>query len=80
MLNPGGTLRFAEHVRAEGAYGKVLDAVTPVWKRVLAGCHPNRRTVEDIRAAGFSTTEIERGRLSGVLPLVSGVARVTAAA
>ncbi len=74
MLKPGGTLRFVEHVRADGAFGLVLDAVTPVWKWVFGGCHPNRRTVEDIRAAGFSTQELNQGRLAGVLPLVSGVA------
>jgi hypothetical protein len=75
VLRPDGSLRFVEHVRADGAFGKVLDAVTPIWKRVFGGCHPNRRTVEDIRAAGFTAEDLKRDRLAGVLPLVAGVAR-----
>jgi ubiquinone/menaquinone biosynthesis C-methylase UbiE len=78
VLKPGGTLRFVEHVRAEGAFGTLLDLVTPVWQRLFAGCHPNRRTVEDIRAAGFRADDLELGCLAGALPLVSGVARVPA--
>ena len=75
MFKPGGTLRFIDHVRAEGAFGRVLDVVTPARQQLFAGYHPNRRTPADIRAAGFSTVALERGRLSGVLPLVSGIAR-----
>ena len=79
VLKPGGTLRFVEHVRPEGAFGKALDVVTPVWQRLFAGCHPNRRTAADIRAAGFSAEDLEHGRLAGALPLVSGVAHAPGA-
>ncbi len=74
MLKPGGTLRFIEHVRAEGRLGRLLDVVAPMWSRVAAGCHPNRRTVDAIEAAGLSVQEMGQQRLPGGIPLVAGVA------
>jgi hypothetical protein len=75
VLKPGGTLRFIEHVRAEGRLGRLLDVVTPVWSRVAAGCRPNRRTVESVEAAGLSLEVREQQRLPGGIPLVAGIAR-----
>jgi ubiquinone/menaquinone biosynthesis C-methylase UbiE len=61
VLKPGGELRFYEHVRARGRLrGALEDLVTPLWVRGGGGCHPNRRTAEDIAAGGFEITEIER--------------------
>ena len=61
VLKPGGHLLFLEHVRLEHPlWGRVQDAVTPVWKTLLAGCHPNRDTVSAIRRAGFAIGELER--------------------
>ena len=74
VLKPDGTLRFVEHVRAGGFVGRLQDHLTPVWRLVGAGCHPNRRTVERIWEAGFDIVEMERQRLP-FLPLVVGVAR-----
>jgi hypothetical protein len=74
VLRPGGTLRFIEHVRAEGRLGNVLDLIAPIWSRVAAGCHPNRRTVDAIEAAGLSLDEMGQQRLPGGIPLVAGVA------
>ena len=75
MLRPGSTLRFVEHVRAEGRLGGLLDVVTPLWSRLAAGCHPNRRTVQAIHAAGFSLEAAEEQRLLGGIPLVAGIDR-----
>jgi len=63
VLRPGGELRFLEHVRAHEPSSvrrveRVLDAT--VWPRLFGGCHVSRDTVEAIKAAGFTVTELER--------------------
>ncbi|HEV2123861.1 MAG TPA: class I SAM-dependent methyltransferase [Chloroflexota bacterium] len=74
VLRPGGKLRFIEHVRGEGVVGNVQDAISPVWRRVGAGCHPNRRSGEQIAQAGFAFEERKEQPLIGGVPLISGVA------
>lgn len=74
VLKPGGSLVFVEHVRPEGRLaGRLFDALTPPWRRVAAGCHPNRRTEQVIRAAGLQIEAIERRRVNG-LPMIAGTA------
>lgn len=61
VLRPGGRLLFLEHVRLEHAvWGRVQDVVTPLWRVLCAGCHPNRDTVAAIRRAGFAIGGLER--------------------
>src|SRR5581483_1378704 len=48
VLKPGGSLRFIEHVRFDGARGNIQDRLVPIWSYLTAGCQPNRRTVENI--------------------------------
>lgn len=74
VLKPGGTFRFIEHVRADGPAGRVQDLITPLWRRVGAGCHPNRRTAAGIEAAGFALLEGRRRSLP-LTPLITGIAR-----
>ena len=57
VLDEGGTLRMVEHVRPGGLLGPLADLVQPLWTPVAGGCHPNRRTVESVKAAGFSHVE-----------------------
>lgn len=71
VLKPGGELRFLEHVRGAGVLGYLRDAITPLWRRLGAGCHPNRNTEAMIRAAGFDLVEIERYQ-EGFLPHIQG--------
>jgi ubiquinone/menaquinone biosynthesis C-methylase UbiE len=74
VLKPGGKLLFLEHVLPEGRVkSRLAGAITPLWRRVGAGCHPNRRTLDSIRAAGFEVTELRRLRMKG-LPIVAGTA------
>jgi ubiquinone/menaquinone biosynthesis C-methylase UbiE len=55
VVRPGGELRFYEHVRAaDPRRARVQDAITPVWRLLGGGCHPNRDTAAAIEAAGFS--------------------------
>ena len=66
VLKDDGRLRMIEHVRSEGWYGGVQDFLQPVWTKVAGGCHPNRRTVEAVEAAGFLLEEDGR-RSDGTL-------------
>lgn len=60
VLAPGGQLRFFEHVRSSHRVpGVVQDLVTPLWSRLGGGCHLNRDTATEIRAAGFRIEQLE---------------------
>ena len=59
VLRPGGELRFYEHVRSESAsLARWQCAVSPFWKVVGGGCHPDRDTVSAIEHAGFTINQI----------------------
>ncbi|MBI4280480.1 MAG: class I SAM-dependent methyltransferase [Armatimonadetes bacterium] len=78
VLRPGGQLLFFEHVRA-GAPGwqRFQDVITPLWRRLGAGCHPNRDTTQAVRRAGFELVTLERVEYGPypTKPHVEGVAR-----
>lgn len=84
VLRPGGRLLFIEHVRGEGRLARWQDRVEPLWRRLAAGCHPNRDTVASIEAAGFYIESLERFEppvpLSGITPHVQGAATLLLAA
>ena len=80
VLKPGGQLLFIEHVRAdESRLVRWQDRLERPWGLVAGGCHPNRPTLERIRAASFEVQELEHGKLPKsppiVRPLISGYAR-----
>lgn len=78
VLKPGGEFRFFEHVRPSGRkVGRVFDLVTPAWRRIGAGCRPNRDTAAAVASAGFEIRELRRERM-GPLPVIRGVAVATA--
>lgn len=61
VLRGDGQLLFVEHVRSlRPAVGRVQDLVTPAWRTVAGGCHPNRDTVQTIERAGFRLTSVWR--------------------
>jgi ubiquinone/menaquinone biosynthesis C-methylase UbiE len=71
VLRPGGRFRFLEHVRSsDPRRARWQDGLERSWGFVAGGCHPNRRTLETIEAAGFEVVELEQGELPGQLPLV----------
>lgn len=78
LLVPGGELLFLEHGRVPGLRGRVQKLLTPVWRRVAAGCHLDRDVPAALRRADFVISDIERFVLprSGPLlnPAVQGVA------
>ncbi len=83
VLKPSGELRMYEHVRYEHAFGAFWqDLITPVWRWVGAGCHPNRDIASFVRQAGFEFERIELTKpqppippLVFIRPHIKGVAR-----
>ena len=63
VLRPGGTLRFLEHVRSPNPSIAWLQRVlTPFWRILADGCRMDRDTIQVIRAAGFTITELQPSR------------------
>lgn len=60
VLKAEGQFRFFEHVRYEYAFGAFWqDLITPLWRWLGAGCHPNRDTARAIQEAGFLIQQLE---------------------
>jgi ubiquinone/menaquinone biosynthesis C-methylase UbiE len=71
VLKPGGRLIFLEHVRSdEPELARWQDRLDRPWGWVAGGCHPNRRTLEAIEAAGLDVVELERRDLPDIPRLV----------
>lgn len=76
LLQPGGQLRYLEHVAGSGVRARVQRvADATVWPRLLGNCHTHRHTESAIAAAGFA---VEESRHEWVFPrwLPSPVAEV----
>jgi ubiquinone/menaquinone biosynthesis C-methylase UbiE len=71
VLKPGGKFYFIEHVAApdDSWLRKLQNWITPLWRVIADGCHPNRNTAEWIRRSGFSDIQIERTRVN--IPIVA---------
>jgi ubiquinone/menaquinone biosynthesis C-methylase UbiE len=79
VLRPAGCFIFLEHVRsADRRTERWQDRLERPWGWIAGGCHPNRRTVEAIEAAGFELTQVEPQGVAGLprllRPLVTGTA------
>ncbi len=63
VLRPGGALHLLEHVQSETPLGALcLRGLDPIWARMTReACHPARRTLDTVRAAGFRVDCVERG-------------------
>lgn len=68
VLAPGGRLVVLEHVRGDGAMGRLQDLLARPWSMLTSGCEPNRRTVEAIAAAGFDVAGLRSIRRTAVPP------------
>jgi SAM-dependent methyltransferase len=79
VLRPGGKLLFLEHVRSthEGL-AAWQDRFERPWKFLADGCRCNRDTGAAIEAAGFECSEIDRGALPKLPPLVRPLIRGSA--
>lgn len=69
VLKPTGEYRFFEHVRYDNPIGALSQTlIAPLWGWCGAGCHPNRKTVDSIRDAGFEVTRVEVTRPTPPIP------------
>ena len=60
VLKPSGKLRLYDHVRYDHAFGAFWqDLMTPAWRWLGAGCHPNRDIAALVREAGFEFEQLE---------------------
>jgi len=69
VLKPGGRLIMLEHVRGPGVLGPVFDLLNPLAVR-LSGANINRRTVENVQAAGFEIEQVESHAL-GIVKIIA---------
>jgi ubiquinone/menaquinone biosynthesis C-methylase UbiE len=79
VLAPGGRLLFLEHVRADDERAaRRQDRITPLWRRIGHGCHPNRDTLAAITAARFDVETVEHDRFPRAPrisePMIRGIA------
>jgi ubiquinone/menaquinone biosynthesis C-methylase UbiE len=79
VLKSEGRLLFIEHVRSDNPkLASWQDRLRLPWAWFGCGCQCNRRTVENIREAGFSLADLRQGELTKVprlvRPVIVGVA------
>jgi len=78
VLRPGGKFVFLEHVGApQGTRTRASqNFITPLWRVLGDGCHPNRDILEAIRQAGFAKVEAEEFNIPApvVGPHIAGMA------
>ena len=76
VLRPDGQLLFIEHVRASSRFlAQCQDKLLRPWRGFAGGCMCNRRTVELMRACGFTVAAedaVWRGLPTIVHPLAVG--------
>jgi ubiquinone/menaquinone biosynthesis C-methylase UbiE len=84
VVRPGGRLLFIEHLRSgDPGTARLQDRLN--WlNRLVVCCDCNRPTLDSIRAAGFTVTQVEHTELPKappfVRPVILGTATVPAAA
>jgi ubiquinone/menaquinone biosynthesis C-methylase UbiE len=79
VLKPDGQLIFMEHVRSEDPkLARWQDRLQPLQYRLGHGCHCNRDTLANVKAAGFDVAKLEHDKVRKappiVRPLIVGVA------
>jgi ubiquinone/menaquinone biosynthesis C-methylase UbiE len=79
VLRPGGQLVFLEHVRSDDPkLARWQDRLHGLQYRLGHGCHCNRPTLDNVKAAGFEVAELKHDTVKKappiVRPLIAGVA------
>ena len=69
VLRPGGSLHFLEHGLApDPGVARWQHRLTPVQRRVAAGCHLDRPVASLVEEAGLVVEELDTFYLGGALP------------
>ena len=71
VLRPGGQLLFIEHVRADDPGTARLQDRMNWLNRIVVCCDCNRPTLDSIKAAGFTVTQLEHTALPKAPKFVS---------
>lgn len=70
VLKPGGTFHFVEHgLSPLAATARWQRRLSPLQRRIAAGCHLDRPIDSLVRAAGFEVTRLRNDEMSGPRPL-----------
>lgn len=70
VLRSGGRLYMLEHVRPDHPLlGSLADVLNLPWHALSQECNLNRRTTDDVVAAGFTLESVEK-RFLGVVNLI----------
>ncbi len=70
VLRPGGRLYMLEHVRPDHPLlGPLADLLNLPWHALSQVCNLNRRTADNVVAAGFTLESVEK-RFLGVVNLI----------
>jgi ubiquinone/menaquinone biosynthesis C-methylase UbiE len=84
VLRPGGRFLFLEHVRSNESerLARWQDRSTPLVRRAICGCRPNRATLTTIEASPLEVENVQwgtqpKGSLPWEKPMIVGVARKT---
>jgi ubiquinone/menaquinone biosynthesis C-methylase UbiE len=82
VLDAGGRFLFLEHVRSEDneRTARWQDRITPLVRRAICGCRPNRRTLATIEASPLEIEHVQwgeqpKGSLPWEKPMIVGIAR-----
>jgi ubiquinone/menaquinone biosynthesis C-methylase UbiE len=71
VLKPGGRLVFIEHVRSDHPnLARWQDRLQPLQYRIGNGCHCNRATLDNVKAAGFTVSELEHDTVKKAPPII----------
>ena len=71
VLKPDGRLVFLEHVRSDNpTLARWQDRLQPLQFRLGHGCHCNRPTLDNLKAAGFTVDELENDTMKKAPPIV----------
>ena len=75
VVKPGGQIILLDHVRSGNAIiGRIMDMFNPLAVR-LTGANINRRTVENVRAAGLQLEKVDNVGMGDIIKLTLAHAR-----
>ena len=68
VVRPDGILLIIEHIRSNegGMRAFSQNAIVPLWKLFMGGCHCNRPSLDTLAGAGFRISELRRFNPPGV--------------
>ena len=70
VVKPGGQIILLEHMRSPNkVIGKIMDVLNPLVVRVM-GANINRRTLENVQAAGWSIEQADDLGMGGIIKLI----------